>query len=75
MVLETDSPLMRVKINGENADLEASMNLESLLKHYRLKTEMVVIELNRKVPAKGDYAGTLLREGDEIEIIKFLGGG
>ncbi len=75
MVLESGSQSMRVKVNGENADLEASMNLESLLKHYRLKTEMVVIELNRKVPAKGDYAGTLLREGDEIEIIKFLGGG
>ena len=66
---------MRVKVNGEQADLESGMSLESLIKFYRLKTEMVVVELNRNVPAKGDYAETFLREGDEVEIIKFLGGG
>jgi sulfur carrier protein len=66
---------MRVKVNGEKIELESGMNLEHLLKVYRLKTEMVVIEYNRQVPGKGDYASTYLKEGDEIEIVKFLGGG
>jgi sulfur carrier protein len=66
---------MRIKVNGENVDLEAALNLVQLLKFYRLKTEMVVIELNREVPNKVDYASTLLKEGDAVEIVKFLGGG
>jgi sulfur carrier protein len=66
---------MRVKVNGENIELESGLDLVQLLKFYRLKTEMVVIELNRQVPDKNAYATTFLKEGDEVEIVKFLGGG
>jgi sulfur carrier protein len=66
---------MKVKVNGESADLESGMNLENLIKFYRLKTDMVVVEYNRKVPTKSDYAGIFLKDGDEVEIVKFLGGG
>lgn len=66
---------MRVKVNGQDAQLEAGMSLEHLLKSYRLKPEQVVIELNRKVPAKTAWAATYLQDGDEVEIVKFLGGG
>ncbi len=66
---------MQVKVNGQAADLESGMNLESLIKHYRLKLDQVVVELNRKVPSKSAYAATQLKDGDEVEIVKFLGGG
>lgn len=66
---------MRVKVNGQPAELETGMNLERLIAFYRLKTDQVVVELNRKVPAKSAYASTLIQEGDEVEIVKFLGGG
>ena len=66
---------MRVKINGEHAQLESGLSLEAMLKSYRLKPEQVVIELNRKVPPKGEWAATILQDGDEVEIVKFLGGG
>jgi sulfur carrier protein len=66
---------MRVKVNGQDAQLEAGTSLERLVSSYRLKPEQIVIELNRKVPAKAVWATTLLAEGDEVEIVKFLGGG
>lgn len=66
---------MRVKVNGQEADLENGMNLENLIVFYRLKRDQVVVELNRKVPAKDAYATTFLKDGDEVEIVKFLGGG
>jgi sulfur carrier protein len=66
---------MRVKVNGQPAELETGMNLEHLITFYRLKIDQVVVELNRKVPPKSAYASTLVQEGDEIEIVKFLGGG
>lgn len=67
--------MIRVKVNGQDAQLETGLNLEGLLAAYRLKPEQVVIELNRKVPAKPVWATTFLAEGDEVEIVKFLGGG
>jgi sulfur carrier protein len=66
---------MQVKVNGQPAELESGMNLEHLIRFYRLKIDQVVVELNRKVPPKTEYAATLLKDGDEIEIVKFLGGG
>jgi len=68
-------PAMQVKVNGQPADLEPGMNLESLIKFYRLKLDQVVVELNRKVPPKSAYATTQIQAGDEVEIVKFLGGG
>jgi sulfur carrier protein len=66
---------MRVRVNGQDAQLETGTSLERLVASYRLKPEQVVIELNRKVPAKAAWASTFLAEGDEVEIVKFLGGG
>jgi sulfur carrier protein len=66
---------MRVKVNGDPATLEEGLSLESLLKSYKLKPDQVVIELNRQVPSKAAWGSTYLKDGDEVEIVKFLGGG
>jgi sulfur carrier protein len=66
---------MRLRINGQEARLEAGMNLDNLITFYKLKKDMVVIELNRAVPPKEAYGTTFLKEGDTVEIVKFLGGG
>lgn len=66
---------MLVKVNGQEARLDEGLSIAGLVASYRLKPEQVVIELNRKVPAKTAWASTFLAEGDEVEIVKFLGGG
>jgi thiamine biosynthesis protein ThiS len=66
---------MRLKVNGQEVQLEAGMHLDNLLTFYKLKKDMVVVEHNRAVPPKEAYARTFLQDGDQIEIVKFLGGG
>lgn len=66
---------MRLKINGQDARLEEGMNLDHLITFYKLKKDMVVVELNRVVPPKEAYGRTVLKDGDVVEIVKFLGGG
>lgn len=66
---------MRLKVNGQEAQLEEGMSLDRLIAFYRLKKDMVVVELNRAVPPKETYGTTFLKEGDVVEIVKFLGGG
>jgi thiamine biosynthesis protein ThiS len=66
---------MVLKVNGQEARLEAGMNLDALIAFYKLKKDMVVVELNRAVPPKEAYASTVLKDGDVVEIVKFLGGG
>ncbi len=75
MVIVTFDPVMRLKVNGEEARLEDGLTLENLVTFYKLKKDQIVVELNRAVPSKDKWAGIALKDGDEIEIVKFLGGG
>ena len=40
-----------------------------------MRPQRIAVEINRQVVPKSDYAATILRAGDEVEIINFVGGG
>ena len=40
-----------------------------------MKPTRIAVELNREIVPKADYAKITLREGDELELINFVGGG
>lgn len=65
---------IKVKINGEETELQEGLNLNDLAKMRDLKG-FFAIEKNLKIINKEDYAATEINEGDEIEIVGFAGGG
>jgi thiamine biosynthesis protein ThiS len=64
-----------IHLNGEPYAIEAEAKLEALLKKLGLQPTRVGVEINQAVVPKADYARTILRPGDEVEIINFVGGG
>ena len=66
---------MIIKINGKDEIIEAELNLEQLIKNKNLLPERIVIEHNLRVTRKEDWKKINLNEGDNIEIISFMGGG
>ena len=46
-----------------------------LIAALKMKPTRIAVELNREVVPKADYASITLREGDELELINFVGGG
>ena len=65
---------MIVKVNGDARDLPEGTTLRRLLEQSKLTPEKVAIELNRRLVRSEKY-DTLLKEGDEVEIVTFVGGG
>lgn len=65
---------MQLKINGEDRDLPDGLTLRSLVTQFNLIPEKVAIELNRRL-VRSDKYDTILKPGDEIEIVTFVGGG
>jgi sulfur carrier protein len=65
---------MRVKVNGQNEQLPDGSDILAVLAANRLTPEKVAVELNRKLVRAAKY-DTPLKEGDEIEIVTFVGGG
>jgi thiamine biosynthesis protein ThiS len=66
---------MNVVINGESKTLEGPLTVEALLQEMGLGPERVAVELNRAVLPRAQHAGTVLRDGDQVEVVTFVGGG
>ncbi|HSU68714.1 MAG TPA: sulfur carrier protein ThiS, partial [Tepidisphaeraceae bacterium] len=65
---------MNVTVNGEPRDLPAGETIRTLVARYNLTPEKVAIELNRRLVRSEKY-DTALNDGDEVEIVTFVGGG
>lgn len=66
---------MKLTVNGEmREDLPDSLTVRELIERYKLSPEKVAIELNRRL-LRGDKYETALKDGDEVEIVTFVGGG
>ena len=63
-----------VKINGENLDFDGQSISEYLLSAgYDVKR--VAVELNGDIISKTSYEESILKDGDSIEVVSFVGGG
>jgi len=66
---------MRIEVNGEEREVPAGLNLQTLLEHLSLPQQRVAVELDRKVIRKADWTNTFVEKGARIEIVHFVGGG
>jgi sulfur carrier protein len=66
---------LQIQLNGENHELAATSTLEDLVRELSLTPQRVAIELNESVIRREQWAGTILHDGDRVEIVHFVGGG
>ena len=67
--------MISIRLNGEKKTLENPLTLEELLKSYSIQKERVVVERNLEIVPKEELASVRVQEGDELEIVQFVGGG
>lgn len=63
-----------VKINGEDVDA-AGISVEEYLGKAGFRVGTVAVELNEVIIHKEAYSATVLKDGDVMEIVRFMGGG
>lgn len=66
---------INVFINGKEQEIPESSTVQSVLNNMKLKSPLVVVEKNREIVQKEDYANNAVQEGDKLEIVGFFGGG
>ena len=67
--------MIHVTINGEDRQFEQPLDLISLLKLLEIEPEKVALERNLEIVPKSSYAKTVVGDGDNLEIVHFIGGG
>jgi sulfur carrier protein len=65
---------MRIKVNGQDCDIPDGADIHAVLAAHKLTPDKVAVELNRRLVRAGKY-DTKLNNGDEVEIVTFVGGG
>jgi thiamine biosynthesis protein ThiS len=65
---------MTIKVNGEPRQFPADLDITGLIAQFNLTPDKVAVELNRRLVRRDKY-GTPLKEGDQVELVTFVGGG
>ena len=66
---------MTIRLNGEPYEIAGPVTISALLAVLNIDPRIVAVEHNIVVIKRQQYDDTVVREGDEIEIVRFVGGG
>ena len=66
---------MTLTLNGEKTDIQDNLTVEGLLSHLEIEPARVAVEVNLNIVKKNDYHNCVLKDGDVVEIVNFVGGG
>ncbi len=66
---------MEITVNGEKQQLPEAITVSGLLERLKIVPERVVVELNMTILKRAQLAATVIKSGDQIEIVAFVGGG
>jgi thiamine biosynthesis protein ThiS len=64
-----------IRLNGDPFDLAEPVSVSALLEQLEIDARRVAVERNQFVVKRAAYDSTVVAEGDEIEIVNFVGGG
>jgi thiamine biosynthesis protein ThiS len=66
---------MFITINGEKKEISSNITFAELLLGLGIDSRKIAVERNMNLVPRTKYADTTIHDGDEIEIINFVGGG
>ena len=66
---------MTIKLNGDPHEIPQPLSVSALLAALAIDARRVAVEHNLAVVKKADYDTSIVKDGDEVEIVNFVGGG
>ena len=66
---------MTIQLNGEPHEVPEPISVSRLLEALDIDPRRVAVEHNRLVVRKAAYGSTVVSDGDEVEVVNFVGGG
>lgn len=71
---ETGS-VIHIQLNGKPNFVAPDTTVSALLQKWKVRPELVTVEVNEQILQKLDYDQTVIRDGDRIEFVFYMGGG
>jgi thiamine biosynthesis protein ThiS len=64
-----------IVLNGREHETPAGASVLALLETLGVAPGRIAVELNGRVLRREDFARSALRDGDRVEVVRFVGGG
>ncbi|ABD46417.1 sulfur carrier protein ThiS [Neorickettsia sennetsu] len=71
----SDKEKIIINVNGDNIAVEPGTTLSDLVHLLKLDTSQMAVELNQIIIPRSLYGEHVLKAGDSVEIVEFVGGG
>lgn len=64
-----------ITVNGKQIKLTSEMSVADYLEQNNYQINRIAVEMNEEILPKYSYSETMLKDGDRLEIVTFVGGG
>lgn len=75
MMDNTTLSMIAISINGEPRRVAAGLSVAGLVAELGLNPKKVAVERNLEIVPRSTHADVMLADGDQLEIVHFVGGG
>jgi sulfur carrier protein len=66
---------LKIRVNGDPLEVDGELTILQLLERLAVDPRRVAVEHNLTIVKRDRYASATIGEGDQIEIVNFVGGG
>ena len=64
-----------ITVNGKQIQLTSEMSVADYLEQKNYQINRIAVEMNEEILPKYSYSETMLKDGDRLEVVTFVGGG
>jgi len=66
---------MLITINGEQREIGDGLTITALLLELKIRPQGTAVEVDREIIPRARHGQRVLKEGEQVEIIRMVGGG
>ena len=67
--------MIKIQLNGKEQEIQSGLTISDILLKWKIRPELVTVEVNETILQKLDYDDTAIKEGDNVEFVFYMGGG
>ena len=64
-----------ITVNGKEVTLTGPLSVADYLEQNNYQIKRIAVEMNGDILPKYSYSNTMLKDGDRLEVVSFVGGG
>lgn len=66
---------LSIRVNGEHRRVNGGISIAQLLAELGLDPHRIAVERNLEIVPRGQIGETMVEDGDDFELVHFVGGG